>query len=61
MINNTNTQFEVEFLLVLKEKMKQLQMALKKERADKVKLSNMLKKEKFDTDISREPRLSMSK
>jgi hypothetical protein len=61
MINNTNTQIEVQFLLVLKEKMKQLQMALKKERADKLKLSNMLKKEKFDTDIAKEPKLSMYK
>jgi hypothetical protein len=51
----------MKFLLILKEKMKQLQIALKKERADKLKLSNMLRKEKMAADTLREPRLSLSK
>lgn len=60
-IKSAKSQNEMKFLLILKEKMKQLTIALKKERADKLKLSNMLRKDRMAADTSREPRLSLSK
>ena len=61
LINSTKSQIEMKFLLALKEKMKQLQIALKKERAEKLKLASLLKKEKLGADTAAMPRLSLDK
>ena len=59
-VPNKPQSSEVKFLIALKQKVKLLHEALNKERADKLKLAQILKREKI-ADMTRTSRVSMKK